>query len=174
MFIKTVIFFVLSTFFLTTIITAPIVSADVSPGDRCNPGGEKCIDGYYCNPAPSPPPDFLCQKSPILDVFGQIKPPTPLQKFIGKDPSGTVGISQFLTNLVVLIYSLAFIVLIFMILWGAWDWMTSEGDKEKLESAKKKLINAFVGMLIFAVAFAAIQVLGNFTGFKFFVGQRGV
>ena len=95
----------------------------------------------------------------------------PLQQFIGKDPTGAGGISRFLSNLVALFYSLAGIVLIFMLLWGAWDWMTSEGDKEKLDSARKKIINALVGIVLFAIAFALIQVLGQFTGFKFFVGQ---
>ncbi len=57
-----------------------------------------------------------------------------------------------------------------MLLWGAWDWMSSEGDKEKLSSAQKKIINAFIGILLFAVAFAVIRILGAFTGFTFFTG----
>lgn len=111
---------------------------------------------------------FTCQK----DVFGTIQPPEALKNFIGKDPTGAGGISRFLSNLVAMFYIVAGIVLIFMLLWGGWDWMTSEGDKEKLDSARKKIINAFVGIILFAVAFAIIQVLGQFTGFKFFEGQK--
>lgn len=109
----------------------------------------------------------------IKDRFGTISPPPALKKLVeeeSKKPGG--GISFFLSNLVALIYSLAAIVLIFMLLWGAWDWMTSEGDKEKLDSARKKIVNAIIGILLFAVAFAVIQVLGQFTGFTFFVGQK--
>lgn len=108
----------------------------------------------------------------IQHTFGTISPPPALEGIIKKDPTGTGGISLFLSNLVALIYSLAIIVLIFMLLWGAWDWITSEGDKEKLDSARKKIINAIIGILLFAIAFAAIQVLGTFTGFQFFVGQK--
>ena len=108
----------------------------------------------------------------IQHTFGTITPPPALQKFIGSDPTGTTGISKFLTNLIALIYTLAAVVLIFMLVWGAWDWITSEGDKEKLESAKKKLINALVGIVLFAAAFAVIQVFGQFTGFTFFAGQK--
>lgn len=104
--------------------------------------------------------------------FGTISPPPALQEFLAGDPSGAGAISRLLSNMIVVFYSVAIIVLIFMILWGAWDWMTSEGDKEKLESAKRKLINALIGIMLFAVAFAIIQVLGTFTGFKFFVGQK--
>ena len=53
----------------------------------------------------------------------------------------------------------------------AWDWITSEGDKEKIAGARNKIINAVIGIALFAVAFAVISVLGTFTGFKFFEGQ---
>lgn len=108
----------------------------------------------------------------IQHTFGTVSPPPALQKFIGSDPTGASGISKFLSNLIALIYTLAAIVLIFMIMWGAWDWLTSEGDKEKLDSARKKIINALVGIVLFAAAFAIIQVMGQFTGFTFFVGQK--
>ncbi|MBI2018220.1 hypothetical protein HYS96_00800 [Candidatus Daviesbacteria bacterium] len=104
--------------------------------------------------------------------FGSISPPPAIKDFIGSDPTGAGGISQFLSNLVTLIYGLAAIVLLFMILWGAFDWMTSGGEKEKLESARNKIISAIIGIMLFAVAFAIIQVLGQFTGFTFFVGQK--
>lgn len=108
----------------------------------------------------------------IPHTFGTISPPPELEPFIKPDLTGAAGISKFLSNLVALIYSLAIIVLIFMILWGAFDWITSEGDKEKIDSARKKIINAVIGILLFAVAFALIQVLGQFTGFTFFIGQK--
>lgn len=103
--------------------------------------------------------------------FGTISPPPQLVPFTSPDPTGAGGISKFLTNLVGLIYSLAAVVLIFMLLWGAFDWMTSGGEKEKLESARNKIISAIIGIMLFAVAFAVIKVLGQFTGFEFFSGQ---
>lgn len=109
----------------------------------------------------------------VEKIFGKISPPPAIEKFGGTDLSktGSVGISTFLSNLITLIYTLAAIVLLFMLLWGAWDWLTSEGDKEKLQSAQRKIINAIIGILLFAITFAVIAVLGQFTGFKFFVGQ---
>lgn len=115
-----------------------------------------------------------CTKSPpdVECIFGTISPPTAIQKLIGTDTTGTSGLNKFLSNLVILIYSLAAVVLIFMILWGAFDWMTSEGDKEKVASAQRKIINALIGILLFAVAFAVIRLVGQFTGFSFFAGQN--
>lgn len=106
------------------------------------------------------------------NIFGEIKPPPQLEPFTSPDVTGTVGISKFLSNFIALVYGLALVVLIFMLLWGAYDWMISEGDKEKVEGARKKIINAIIGIILFAVAFAVIQIIGQFTGFKFFVGQR--
>lgn len=135
----------------------------------CAPA-ENC-EAKYDEPGPAAPaacnrPDII--QSEIGKIFGQINAPQQIQNF----GFGATGISKFLSNLITLIYSLAAVVLILMILWGAWDWMTSEGDKEKLENAKRKLINAIIGIMLFAVAFAVIQVLGTFTGFKFFEGQK--
>lgn len=107
----------------------------------------------------------------IKDTFGTISPPPELVPFTSPDPTGVGGISKFFSNFITLIYSMAILVLIFMILWGAFDWLTSGGDKEKIAAARGKLINAVIGIMLFAVAFAIIQVLGRFTGFTFFVGQ---
>lgn len=109
---------------------------------------------------------------PIEDTFGKISPPPAISTFVNKNQTGSAGLSAFLTNLITLFYGIAALVLILMLLWGAYDWLTSEGEKEKIESAKRKLINAFIGIMLFAVAFAVIQILGQFTGFKFFVGQK--
>lgn len=107
----------------------------------------------------------------IKDTFGTISPPPSLDKFIGTDTTGASGIGKFFSNMIGLFYIVAALVLIFMILWGAFDWITSEGDKEKLQGAQRKLINAFIGIMIFAAAFGVIRILGAFTGFEFFKGQ---
>lgn len=107
----------------------------------------------------------------IKDIFGSITPPSPIAGFVSGDNTGTAGISKFLSNLILLIYSLAAVVLIFMLIWGAFQWLTSGGDKEQLASAQKRILNAIIGIMLFAAAFAIITVLGQFTGFKFFEGQ---
>lgn len=138
----------------------------------CIDADSKCIDGYTCQPSNADPNTLLCQKDTVGSVFGKIKPPPAIAGLLKGDPTGAGGISKFLSNLVILIYAISTVVLIFMILWGAIDWMISEGDKEKLANAQKKLINAFIGIILLAAAFAIIKVLGQFTGFTFFEGQN--
>lgn len=105
------------------------------------------------------------------NTFGKIDPPKELAPFHPAAQSGAEGISKFLSNFVNLIYALAAVVLIFMLLWGAYDWLTSGGEKEKVEQARQKITHSLIGIVIFAAAFGLIKVLGKFTGFKFFVGQ---
>lgn len=116
------------------------------------------------------PQDVVPKPAPnaIERIFGKIEPPDQLKGLLQKDPTGAGGISTFLSNFVALMYAAASIMLIFMLLWGAWDWITSGGDKEKLTAARDKLIHAIIGIMLFAVAFAVIQILGQFSGFTFF------
>lgn len=145
----------------------------IDKGDRCvstDPARRDCEPGFSCQPSKTDSSIELCQPDPFGGVFGKIKPPDALKRFIGNDPTGATALSKFLSNFVSLIYIAATIVLVLMLIWGAWDWLTSGGDKEKLESAKKKLINAFIGIILFAVAFALLRIVGAFTGFTFFTG----
>lgn len=123
------------------------------------------IDPPCAVPPALPDPRIECK-------FGTIAAPSPLAGFLEKNPTGSGAISQFLSNGIILFYSIAGIVLLFMILWGAFQWMTSGGDKEQLASAQKRIMNAIIGIILFALAFAIIQVLGKFTGFTFFTGQK--
>lgn len=100
------------------------------------------------------------------DVFGTLKPPPELQPLVAKGAAG--GISLFLNNLITLIYEVAAILVVFMLLWGGLEWILSGGDKEKVEGARKRIVNALIGLAILAVAFAILKVFGVFTGFETF------
>lgn len=103
----------------------------------------------------------------IRGVLGQIKPPDALLPFINRGGNGGGGISLFLNNLVILIYVAAAVVFVFMLLWGAWDFITSGGEKEKVQEARNRIMYAIIGLILFAVAVAALDLIGTFTGFTF-------
>jgi hypothetical protein len=108
----------------------------------------------------------------VTEVFGKVNPsaaPGGDQLGFLKYGSGAAGIGNFLTAAINFIFILAGIFLIFMILWGAWDWILSGGEKDKVEAARNKITHAIIGIVLFGVAFAIIKVLGIFLGFQFFV-----
>lgn len=66
------------------------------------------------------------------------------------------GINILLVIVVLLSFS--------FILWGALNWITSEGDKTKVESARKTIIFAVVGLVVAFLAFFVINVAGSLFG----------
>lgn len=164
------ILFLLFIIIMALITPSSILAAAKGAGDICDAAVDSCPTGYLCQRVD--PVTSICEKAGASSVFGKIEPPKELLPFTSADPTGAGGISQFFSNFVGLFYSVAILVLILMLVWGAFDWLTSGGDKEKIAAARGKLINAVIGIILFAIAFAAIQVLGQFTGFTFFAGQR--
>jgi len=58
------------------------------------------------------------------------------------------------------------IVLIFLI-WGAIDWLTSEGDPEKVKNARNKIVHSLFGLGILAASYAIIWFLTEINLFGF-------
>lgn len=145
----------------------------INPGHRqlleCQEGGtlKEVIGGGDADPI-NCPVTAAPATSNIKTIFGEITPPAELNPFIQKGGAGAGGISLFLNNLITLIYIIASVVFIFMILWSALEWILSGGEKEKISNAQKRLTNAFIGIVLFALAFAIIRTFGIFTGFSFF------
>lgn len=58
------------------------------------------------------------------------------------------------------------IVLLFLI-WGAIDWMMSEGDPEKVKNARNKIVHSLFGLGILAASYAIIWFLNTTNLFGF-------
>ncbi len=184
--------------FLTTVLSlvlllnvASVSANEVIPDRVCNQDGTttccKSIENGRCVKDPAfrclPSLDenqtygdgsraLVCRAATAGETFGTITPPDPLKNFLKGDPTGAGTISVFLSNSVNLIFSIAAVVLLFMVLWGAFDWMISEGEKEKVAAARSKILNAMIGMILIAIAFAVVRLLSQFTGFTFLTGQN--
>ena len=105
---------------------------------------------------------FAVSPTPI-----SIRVVAPLQ---GVNPSTTIG--TLLSNILTIVFVLAAIVVLFMLIIGAFQWITSGGDKEAVAGARNRLTFAIIGITILALAFVMIRVLGQITGFEFFAGQN--
>lgn len=73
---------------------------------------------------------------------------------------------NFFSSLIPALISLAFVVgtllFLFSLISGAIDWITSGGDKTKLESARSKITNAIVGFVILLAVFAIVKIIQDF------------
>lgn len=98
---------------------------------------------------------FTILAANVNQVFGGISPPPGSESFtnpvIGLSSVIIVGIRMALLG--------GGMLLLFYLLWGAFDWITSEGDDEKLKSARQKMTNAVIGLIIMVIALGVFTVI---------------
>jgi len=112
---------------------------------------------------------LLAATSDIFGKPGSITPPTNLPS----DPGAALGqIIGFGIQMFILIAGL---LMLAYLLWGAFDWLTSGGDKAKLEKAQGKITHAVIGIVLVIVALTVFTiVMTNVLGNKFIeIGPDG-
>lgn len=104
--------------------------------------------------------EFLAQAQ-----IGITKQPSSGIQVTGKGAGELVG--TIVKNVVALFFTVAAVAFVVMILWGATEWIFSGGDKEKLAAARKRIVTAIVGIVILALAFVIIDIVGQVSGIDF-------
>lgn len=80
-------------------------------------------------------------------------------------PSYTVG--KLLGGLIGLFILIAFVLSFIFIIIGGINWITSGGDKAKLETARNRIVDALVGLILIASVWAIINLLFPAIGLSF-------
>jgi hypothetical protein len=106
----------------------------------------------------------------VDQVFGTLTPPASIRVLTEQGGSG--GLSLFLTWFIEIIYIFAAIIFLFMVIFSAVQWITSGGDKEAVSKARSRLTYAIIGITLLALSFFIARIVGQVTGFNFFVGQE--
>ncbi|GEM_PF-2511471 len=92
--------------------------------------------------------------------YNKISPPKDLERISSmNDPLG----SLLSFGITLLLITAALLSVIFLILGGI-GWITSGGDKEGLEKAKKKITFAIIGLVVSLFAFFIINIVGQLLG----------
>ncbi|MBI2587195.1 hypothetical protein HYW29_00045 [Candidatus Amesbacteria bacterium] len=106
---------------------------------------------------------LLAQGTPIGNFSG-IGP-------LGEVPQGSTPITDTLVKFASTISTIIGVATISAGLWfmvqvfiGAFQWLTSGGDKQALENAKKRLTHAVIGLLMVVLSYALISVIGLIFG----------
>lgn len=111
----------------------------------------------------------LLSANTVQDIFGTVNKP-PGSEFVGNDPvQGLGNLIAFFIQIVLFIGGLAALL---YLLWGAFDWINSSGEKEKLTKAQNKMMNAVIGLILMVAAFTIFSfVMGTVLGGKFGIGE---
>lgn len=78
---------------------------------------------------------------------------------IGADDFGKI-----VGNVVVILLIIAVVVALFYLVFGGIKWITSGGDKAKVESARNHIIAAIIGLVVAFLAYFILSVILSFFG----------
>lgn len=95
---------------------------------------------------------------PVLAANIMVSPP----------PQGFKTLGNFVTNAITVTLGIALLIVLVMLIIGAYEWITSGGDKENVAKARNRIINALIGIAVLAVALALANLAAQFTGFNIF------
>src|SRR3989339_1774951 len=81
----------------------------------------------------------------------------------GGDPVASLGV--FIGWGINIFITIAGLFMLVYLLWGAFDWISSAGEKEKLTKAQNKITNALIGIVLVFVVLVVFNLLaGNILG----------
>ncbi len=80
---------------------------------------------------------------------------------------GYTNIADIINNVVPFIMTLAGIILFFVLMWGGFDYVTSQGVPERLKNANAKITAGVIGFVLLVLSFLITRVLAYIFG----VGQ---
>jgi len=80
---------------------------------------------------------------------------------------GYNNIGDIVNNVVPFIMTLAGIILFFVLMWGGYDYVTSQGAPEKLKTANAKITAGVIGFVLLVLSFLITRVLS----YVFGIGQ---
>ncbi|PIT89175.1 MAG: hypothetical protein COU27_01590 [Candidatus Levybacteria bacterium CG10_big_fil_rev_8_21_14_0_10_36_7] len=88
-----------------------------------------------------------------VENFGQISPPPNI-------PTSSSGLtlSTLISFLLGFAIAVGIIFTLAMIVYGGFNWITSEGDKKKIEAARNTIVWSFVGLFLMVAALLIINI----------------
>ena len=81
----------------------------------------------------------------------------------GVDPTDTTTGELIASALQIVFIAAALAVLVYLV-WGAFKWITSGGDKDAIGKARGTIVNALIGLAILALAFFITVLFGQIVG----------
>lgn len=92
-------------------------------------------------------------------IFGKVKPPPGTEAIATGNP--VEGLAKLFALGIKLFITGAGMILLVYLLWGAIDWITSNGEKERIAKAQNKITNALIGMVLIFVVLTVYGVIAG-------------
>lgn len=111
----------------------------------------------YCNPPPTAGPT-----QPTEDITGRVTNPILSDRL--KTMPGDIFLNNFLRTGINLILLIGAVIFFFVLTSGGVKWISSSGDKAKLESAQKQISSGLVGLAILFSTFVIMKLIETLFG----------
>lgn len=113
-------------------------------------------------------PGPQCQPNPFTNNANTINLGTQLNNSsLGIQQNNSQGIvGTILRNVLILLFTVGGIGTVIYFIWGAVEWIMAGGDKEKVGNARKRMTQALVGLVLLALSFVIVRVVGEIVGFN--------
>lgn len=85
--------------------------------------------------------------------------------------SALFGITRIVSSVIGFMTIAAGIWFLLHFLIGGFNWITAGGDKTRLQGARDRLTNAFIGLIVVVAGWAILALAGTFTGVDFTVSD---
>ena len=94
---------------------------------------------------------------------------------IGLDATtGLTGVINVVSSIIGFMTIAAAIWFLFQFTIGGWSWITSGGDKTKLQDARNRITHATVGLIIVVAGWSILAVVGQFFGYNILIDPATV
>lgn len=103
----------------------------------------------------------------VKDVpLGTFKPPGAFAPDLSNPTSATSvrSLSQFLTTFLGFLTTLAGLMFLIYFIVAALAWITSGGEKGKVEAARQQMTNAAIGLIIVIASYSIVGIVGGVLG----------
>lgn len=79
--------------------------------------------------------------------------------------AGATDVINTISSIVGILTVSACIWFLLQVLFGGYEWMSAGGDTKKIEAARNRITNAFIGIVIVVGSWSLLAVIGQFFGF---------
>ncbi|GMR03392.1 MAG: hypothetical protein BMS9Abin21_231 [Thermodesulfovibrionia bacterium] len=87
-----------------------------------------------------------------------------IPRFVPPAPGTSSNPATIITNILPIVYSLSGIALLIYLVAGGYQYLTSGGEPGKIASARAKIMNALVGIIIVFTSYWIVQLIAIFLG----------
>ncbi|NCN45611.1 MAG: hypothetical protein COU63_03690 [Candidatus Pacebacteria bacterium CG10_big_fil_rev_8_21_14_0_10_36_11] len=109
----------------------------------------------------------LIAQNNTIDLGGFTPPTDAYSKGSGSSANGAQALKNlelFISNIIGFMTALGGIFFVIYFVLGAFEWISSGGDKGKVEKARNRMMNGAIGLVLMVAAYGIIGLLGSFVG----------